>query len=138
MRDNRLKVRFLFSFKCRFFRVFLGWMGYVKPFLWSKSEKIQFFFKFHLISWWKRQERANSKLLLSHHYLFQTGKPLAAAPVVVGTGSPYRVPTWLERAKATFIWRKLNDFSIDVRCNCLKLRFLLFFFNTIFSKYSWA
>ena len=42
LRYSRLKLRFLFCFKCQLFKVFSDGLSYLEALLWFKSQKMQF------------------------------------------------------------------------------------------------
>ena len=104
------------------------------------------FWKFLVISKWRRQKREYSNLQLAHHLFFETGEPLAAAPVVVRDGAYCLAATWVH--KTTLFWRKLNEisenvsfdseFTLGFQIQSSKVAFFGFFLNANFSKYSRA
>ena len=52
--------------------------------------------KFLLVS--HNFKRVNLNFFLTHHEHFRTSEPLAAEPVVVAGGVPYRILKWIEHA----------------------------------------
>ena len=91
------KVYFLYLFKCKFFKVFQGWMGLVKDLLLPKSEKLQFAERFNLFP---KDIKKDSKLNFfpGSSLTLWALQWLAVTLVFVGVGVPCVYP-WVESVR---------------------------------------
>lgn len=53
--------------------------------------------------------KTNSKLLVTHHYLFQPNEALTVAPGVVTGGGPCGKPTWVISAKNIPLLKRIKS-----------------------------